>query len=124
MSEKVENYTIYEEEDAGNVFIADHVVESIAGIAALEVEGVSTPYEMSRGRKLIEKGMGRVLPKKIKAVIDGMNVFITLYINIRYGYNVQKVCADVQTKVKNSIQNMTGMTVLEVNVHVVNIVAE
>lgn len=118
MTDKNETYKVYENNDTGNVYIADHVVASIAGIAAMGVEGVATPYEASISRKLFEKGKNKILPKKTKVVIQGQTVYINMSINVIYGYNVLEVSNTVQKKVVESIESMTGMSVMEANIDV------
>ncbi|MDO5695767.1 MAG: Asp23/Gls24 family envelope stress response protein [Eubacteriales bacterium] len=121
MADKNMNYKVYENEEIGNVFIADHVVENIAAIAALEVAGVSSRWDVKKSRRLVEKNLNKILPKRMKVQIDGDNIHVRMFITVAFGYNVLTVCKNVQNKVKNSIQNMTGMNVSAVNVHVVNI---
>lgn len=42
-----------------------------------------------------------------------------MFVNIAYGYNIPVTCGKVQDKVKTTIENMTGLTVTDVNVRVV-----
>ena len=44
-----------------------------------------------------------------------------LSLNIKYGYNIPDVSEKVQDKVKNAIQNMTGLTVLDVNIRIAGV---
>lgn len=98
--------------------ISDEVVTTIAGIAVADIPGVA---EMSGG---IAGGIQEVLSGKknfskgIKADIDGNDVKIDVNIIVNYGVRIPDVAFDIQTKVKKSVENMTGLNVEEVNVHV------
>ena len=111
----VENI-LNEEED--NINISDDVVTTIAGIAISDINGVA---EMAGG---IAGGISEVLSGKknlskgIKAEIDGNNVKIDVNIIVNYGVRIPDVAFDIQNKVKNNVENMTGLRVEEVNVHV------
>lgn len=111
----VENI-LNEEED--NINISDEVVTTIAGIAIADIDGVA---EMAGG---IAGGLSEVLSGKknlskgIKAEIEGNNVKIDVNIIVNYGVRIPDVAFDIQNKVKNNVENMTGLRVEEVNVHV------
>lgn len=111
----VENI-LNEEED--NINISDEVVTTIAGIAIADIDGVA---EMAGGiaGSLSEVLSGKKnLSKGIKAEIDGNNVKIDVNIIVNYGVRIPDVAFDIQNKVKNNVENMTGLRVEEVNVHV------
>ena len=61
------------------------------------------------------------LSKGIKLVIKDDKVSIDLYINIRYGYSIPKITAQIQDRVKNAIESMTGLTTANVTIHIVDI---
>ncbi|MBQ1897085.1 MAG: Asp23/Gls24 family envelope stress response protein [Lachnospiraceae bacterium] len=90
----------------GHVFIADAVVAEIAALAASEVEGASGIGEKTKNRSLI------------KAEIAGTNVRISMIITTRFGYPIPATCQAVQSKVKTSVENMTGLTCTDVNIRV------
>lgn len=105
-------------EEEYNINISDEVVTTIAGIAIADIDGVA---EMAGG---IAGGLSEVLSGKknlskgIKAEIDGNNVKIDVNIIVNYGVRIPDVAFDIQNKVKNNVENMTGLRVEEVNVHV------
>lgn len=98
--------------------ISDEVVTTIAGIAVEDIPGVAEMaggfaggiQEVLSGKKNFSKG--------IKAEIDGNDVKIDVNIIVNYGVRIPDVAFDIQTKVKKSVENMTGLNVEEVNVHV------
>ena len=114
---------IQTDESFGQVQIADEVVAIIAGLAATEVEGVAS-MEGNITKELVGKLGMKNLSKGVKvAVLDGIvNVDMTL--NLDYGYSIVKTSKKVQEKVKASIENMTGLTVADVNVRIAGVTME
>lgn len=114
------SYVLQDDENLGTVKIADDVVAMIAALAATEVEGVAamsgnmTNELLSRvGVKSMAKGTRvEVLQKKVK---------VDLAITIEYGFNIPATCQRVQTKVKNAVENMTGLEVNDVNIRIAGI---
>ena len=53
--------------------------------------------------------------------LDNGEVRAELSITMQYGYSIPKVCALVQERVAAAVRNMTGLEVVEVNVHVVGV---
>ncbi|MDE5933653.1 MAG: Asp23/Gls24 family envelope stress response protein [Lachnospiraceae bacterium] len=113
-------FVLQENEEIGSVKIADDVVAMIAALAATEVEGVAamsnnmTNEFLSRvGVKNSAKGTRvEVIQKKVK---------VDLAITIEYGFNIPATCQRVQTKVKNAVENMTGLEVTDVNIRIAGI---
>ena len=61
------------------------------------------------------------LSKGVKVdVLEGI-VTVSLKLNLQYGYNVLEVSGKVQEKVKTAIENMTGLTVADVNIRVAGV---
>ncbi len=114
-------YTIKQEKPGiGMVQIADDVVASIAGIAALEVEGVkSTAGNISDEIADIFKGKNSI--KGVSVEVLDTNVSVSLSLILDYGYSIPKVTAQVQDKVKASIENMTGLSVIDVNIKITGV---
>lgn len=115
-----DTYMLEEDETIGSVKIADDVVAMIAALAATEVEGVAamsgnvTNDLLSKvGVKLAAKGARvEVIQKKVK---------VDLAITIEYGFNIPATCQRVQVKVKNAVENMTGLEVTDVNIRIAGI---
>ena len=118
--EEKKTYTIKSDENLGEVKIADEVVAIIAGLAAMEVEGVSS-MAGNATRELIAKLGMKSLSKGVKVdVLDGI-VTVTLALNMSYGYSIKDIAAKVQEKVKAAIENMTGLEVADVNIRVAGV---
>lgn len=113
--EPVEEAIVPEEDKDGKVIFANDVVATIASLAAVEIEGVSSMNGASGfsgifGKKDFTKGVKiEVADKIVKADIS---------INVKYGYKIQEVCKNIQAAVKNAVESMTGLNVSEVNVYV------
>ena len=113
-------HKLYEKDKIGEVQIADEVVAIIAGLAAMEVEGVAS-MAGNATRELISKLGMKSLSKGVKVdVLEGV-VTVALALNLKYGYSIMDVSAKVQEKVKASIENMTGLTVADVNIRVAGV---
>lgn len=114
-----DNYTIQAEE-LGEVQIADEVVAIIAGLAAMEVDGVAS-MAGNATRELVSKLGMKSLSKGVKVdVLEGV-VTVALALNLKYGYSIMDITSKVQEKVKTAIENMTGLTVADVNIRVAGV---
>ncbi|MGQ9778325.1 MAG: Asp23/Gls24 family envelope stress response protein [Bacillota bacterium] len=101
----------------GNIRIANEVVGIIAGLAATEVEGVAG---MSGG---VVDGIAELLKKKnlakgVKVEVGERQAAVDLYVILEYGAKVPEVAYKIQENVKRAIESMTGLEVVEVNVHI------
>ncbi|MGN1377674.1 MAG: Asp23/Gls24 family envelope stress response protein [Dorea sp.] len=121
MSKEEKNtYTIKTDDNLGEVKIADEVVAIIAGLAAMEVDGVSS-MAGNATRELISKLGMKSLSKGVKVdVLEGI-VTVSLALNLKYGYNIMDITAKVQDKVKSAIENMTGLEVADVNIRIAGV---
>ena len=113
-------HKLYEKEKIGEVQIADEVVAIIAGLAATEVEGVDSMAGNVTNELVGKLGM-KNLSKGVKVDVTEEHVSVDLSLNIRYGYNIPSVSEQVQEKVSTAIENMTGLTVLDVNVKIAGV---
>ena len=106
------------EKTLGSVRIADEVVEVIASMAASEVEGVA---KMSGG--FVDDianmlGRGKSTTKGIKVEVGEKEATVDLFLAVEYGVSIPEVAQNVQKAVKEAIEGMTGLSVLEINVHI------
>lgn len=98
--------------------ISNDVIAVISGVAVSEVQGVSSMAggfaggisEVLSGKKNLAKG--------IKVDKDENKVKIDVNIIVEYGTRIPDVAFEIQNRVKTSVENMTGLKVEEVNVHV------
>lgn len=115
--EKRERIEKTEHNDVGSIRIADEVVGIIAGLAATEVDGVAG---MSAG---LVGGIAEMLGKKnlskgVKVEVGEREAAVDLYIIVEYGVRIPDIALRVQENVKRAIESMTGLDVVEVNIHV------
>ena len=113
-------YTIQSDENLGEVKIADEVVAIIAGLAAMEVDGVAS-MAGNATREIIGKLGMKTLSKGVKVdVLEGI-VTVCMNLNSKYGYSIREISGKVQEKVKTAIENMTGLTVADVNIRIAGV---
>ncbi len=118
ITNEIEEVTISESTDNNEIKIADDVVAVIAGVAVSEVPGVAEMAggfaggitEVLSGKKNLAKGIKvEVLEKETK---------IDVNIIVEYGVRIPDVAFEIQNRVKKAVETMTGLKVVEVNVHV------
>jgi Uncharacterized protein conserved in bacteria len=103
--------------EIGAIKITDEVVAIISGIAATEVPGVAGMSGGIAGG--IAEALGRKnLSKGVKVEAGEKDAKIDLYIIVEYGFRIPDVAWSIQEKVKKAVENMTGLNVLEVNIHI------
>ncbi len=108
------------EDELGDVHVNDEVVAIIAGLAATEVEGVTSMYGNITS-DLISRIGTKNLSKGVRVVMDGDDIQVDVALNIAYGYGIPDVSQKVQEKVKSAVENMTGLTVTGVNVRIAEV---
>ena len=113
-------HKLYEKEMMGEVRIADEVVAIIAGLAATEVDGVDSMAGNITNELVGKLGM-KNLSKGVKVDVTEEHVSVDLSLNIKYDYNIPDVSERVQDRVKSAIENMTGLTVLDVNIRIAGV---
>ena len=119
-NKEVVNDQIKQEETTteNGIKIADDVVAVIAGVAVSEVPGVAGMSggfaggitEVLSGKKNLAKG--------IKVEVGQKETKIDVNIIVEYGTRIPDVAFEIQNRVKKAVETMTGLTVIEVNVHV------
>ena len=105
----------------GAVKISEEVVKTVAGMAAVDIAGVAGMsggltggFAELLGRKNLSKG--------IKVAVGDKEAAIDIFVILEYGVRVPEVAANMQNKVKNAVESMTGLKVVEVNIHVQGVV--
>lgn len=102
------------QEDYGDIRIADEVISIVASLAAQEVPGVigMSGYGLDRflGKENASKG--------VRLKFDGRMVNASVYINVEYGSVIPEIALEVQEKVKEAVEAMTGYEVQFVDVNV------
>lgn len=104
----------------GVIGVSEEVVAIIAGIAATEVEGVSSMAGNITNEIVSKLGM-KNLSKGIFVEVLDEEIKVDVALNIAYGYAIPDVSEKVQEKVKSSVENMTGLSVAVVNVRIASV---
>ena len=122
--EEVENEEIAISTETNEIKIANDVVAVIAGVAVSEVSGVAEMAggfaggitEVLSGKKNLAKG--------IIVEVGEKDTKIDVNIIVEYGVRIPDVAFEIQNRVKKAVETMTGLNVLEVNVHVQGVSTE
>lgn len=116
--EEVKEEIVVANQENSEIRIADDVVAVIAGVAVSEVSGVAGMAggfaggitEVLSGKKNLAKG--------IKVEVGEKETKIDVNIIVEYGTRIPDIAFEIQNRVKKAVEAMTGLKVLEVNVHV------
>ncbi len=112
-----------ESNQGGKVVFAEDVVATIASLAAGDVEGVHAMSGTAMDG-LTEKFGKKSYTKGIRVEVGTQECAVDLSLIIKYGYRIQDVARKVQQEVRDAIETMTGLKVVEVNVAVSSIYFE
>ncbi len=107
-------------DEIGTVRIADDVVSTIIAYAAKEVDGVAGLAGNAGDGFLKKAGMKRPA-MGVKVELENGNVRADLSLIMDYGYNIPATCSKVQMRVRQAVENMTGLHVEDVNVRIAGI---
>ena len=98
-----------ENHNFGEVKISADVIATIAGLAAVEIEGVVTTTSLTD--KLLKNN-------GVKVVLEEDEVTLDIMMVVDYGVSIPDVAFKVQENIKNTVETMTGLKVSQVNIHV------
>lgn len=112
-------YNTYAEE--GSLKISEDVVATIAGTAASDVKGVAG---LSLRPLPNLKGIARRKPshRAIRMEMHDGEAVLDVFVNLYLGAHIPEVAVELQTRVKDAVQTMTGISVSKVHVHVAGVV--
>lgn len=105
------------EQEIGIIKISDEVVGAIASLATTEVDGISG-MSGGIGEGIVKLLTGSQLTKGVKVEVGEREVVIDVFVVVDYGVNIPEVCWKVQENVKQTVEKMTGLAVVGVNVYV------
>lgn len=120
MAPKKENLPLTTNQDGeatGTITYANEVVAVIAGVAANEVEGIAGMCPVSTGISDVFS-RNKNITKGVKVEVGTEEVSVDVYVNVEYGTPIQTAASNVQESVRKSIETMTGLHVVRVDVHV------
>ena len=107
-------------DETGDIRVSEEVVAIIAGLAATEVEGVSSMAGNITNEIVSRLGMKNLSKGIMVEVLDG-EIKVDVAINISFGYTIPDISTKVQERVKSAVENMTGLTVAVVNVRIASV---
>lgn len=124
MAEKTNDTSVeIANQKAGKVTFNSDVIATIAGLATIDIKGVAG---MSGG---MMSGVTELLGRKnftkgVKVEVGTEECAVDLNIIVEYGAKIPEVCEKIQKSVKSSIETMTGLKVVEVNIHVQGVMVD
>ena len=109
--------------DGGKVTVAQGVVQKIAGIACREISGVhamgaSTSRAFGAVRERIPGSSGPNIAQGVGVEVGETEAAIDLDIVVEYGVSIADLGRSIQRNVKQAVERMTGLDVVEVNINV------
>jgi uncharacterized alkaline shock family protein YloU len=111
--------------ERGATTISDAVVSKVAGIAALEVEGIEMGGATSRtvGGFLDSwtdswTGSGGPQARGVSVEVGEQEAAIELSMAVEYGKAIPQISEAVRNNVINRVENLVGLNVVEVNITV------
>ena len=120
MEKEVNQNAVTHDQGIGTVQIADDVIAVIVGIAATEVEGIAALGDNITNELMNKVGIKNI-SKGVKVNIVENKIDVEVSLTVGYGYNIPATCAKVQEKIKNTVENMTGLKVTGVNVWITGV---
>lgn len=107
--------------DAGSLKISEDVLVAIAGNATREINGVAglSLRPAQDGLSFFHK---KDSDKAIKLEIKDGEAVIDIFVSLYNGIKIPDTAEQIQARVKETVQNMTGITVSKVNVHISGLV--
>ncbi len=115
--------TIYDDNSIGTVCISEDVLAIIAALAATEVEGVAHISGGITHDKAARTG-ARSLARGVKVEIEDNELIVRIILVVTYGCSIPQTTLKVQQNVKETIEEMTGLTVKDVHVSVSDVASE
>lgn len=106
--------------ELGKIAISEDLIASIAGHAAIENYGIVGMSSKSATDTIIQLVGGDSLKRGIKvtALEGGDAVDIDLFVTLEYGVSLPAVAHNAMQNVRYRVNEMTGLTVRNVNIHV------
>jgi uncharacterized alkaline shock family protein YloU len=102
----------------GKTTVSPDVLISIAKLSALGVPGVSRMAPVSGGvNRLFRKGAN----EGVRIEVEEDTVFADIYLVLKQDVNIREVSRNVQQQVTRAMQEMVGMDVGHVDIHIEDI---
>lgn len=102
----------------GTINIDENVIETIAGLAAIESYGLVGMSSRNATDGLVELLKKEHIKKGVKVYSDEDRVIVDLFVVVQFGTKISVVADNIIDKVKYTIESMTGLKVEKVNINV------
>ena len=102
----------------GEVNINEDVLAIIAGLATTECYGLVGMASRSAKDGIKELMKKESFVKGVKVVADGDEITVELNIIVEFGTNISAVADNIISKVKYTIETMTGLKVKKIDINV------
>lgn len=103
----------------GNISIAEEVVATSAGYAAMECEGLAA---MASRRQVVDRlteVFGRDNPGRgVEVRMNGDDIHVDLFIVVSYGVNIYETAQTIRQKVHYSLSSTVGIDARTINIYV------
>lgn len=110
-----------ESQESGAISYANEVIATIVGVATAEVDGIAGMAGSSSFSNLLSGNRSKSLSRGVKVEVGAEEVTVDVSVVVDYGMPIQKVGHNVQENIRKSIETMTGLHVIKVDVHVVGV---
>ena len=102
----------------GKTTVAPDVLVTIARMSALSVPGVRRMAQVSGGvNRLFRRG----IDDGVRIEVEDNTIVASLYLILKKDVNIREVSRNVQAQVARALQEMVGMDVGEVEIHIEDI---
>ena len=107
-------------EEKGTITYATEVIATIVGVATTEVEGIASMAGAASISELLS-GKPKNFSRGVRVEVGAEEVAVDVSVIVDYGMPIQIVGSNVQENIRKSIETMTGLQVLKVDVHVLGV---
>ena len=107
-------------ETTGNITVKDKAIAEIVGLAALQVPGV-VKLKGNPAEELIEMLWKNLSYTGVRITLHEREIAISLSVSVKYGFNLSEVASQVQDKVREAVESMTGLTSSDIHVTIAQI---
>ena len=107
-------------ETTSSIKISEDAIAAIAALAATDIDGVASMAGNLTNELIAKLGIQNT-SKGVGISLGDQCVRIELSLNVEYGCCIPEVCAKVEEKVRSQVENMTGLKVQEVSIHIAGV---
>ena len=109
-------------EVGGETAIDDEVIGAVAGVAAREVEGISSLGTRSIKRSIAERmGSREQRARGVEVEAGRREAILDIDVRVMYGYSIPETVVKVRQNVAQRVLETFGLVTKEININVVGI---